>query len=75
MNSYKFKILLDGRTIFMKFNLDRNQIITICAVLLTALFFLRPLIFENLYPTGTDVIGSAGSTNLEQQIAEKVGER
>ena len=44
-------------------------------IIILSLIFLYPLIFQGLYPTGTDVIGSAGSINLSTEISQKIGER
>jgi hypothetical protein len=53
----------------------KENILAIGIIIIISMIYLYPIMFEGLYPTGTDVIGSAGASEMAQNISKKTGER
>lgn len=52
-----------------------SLIISLAIILIAAIYLFTPYLFDDLRPTGADVVASKGETNLYLQWQEKTGER
>ena len=53
----------------------KENALAITIIIGIAVIYLYPIIVKGLFPTGTDVIGSAGAAEIAKNIGQKTGER
>lgn len=59
---------------FEKLNKNYQYVIAVAVILIPLIYSFAPYIFENLRPTGTDIVASKGETNLYLKWQKESGE-
>lgn len=69
------RLLTEEKRFFEKLEKKYQYIIAVAVILIPLIYSFSPYLFENLRPTGTDVVASKGETNLYKQWQDETGEK
>lgn len=69
------KKVIEEKNFLEKLEKKYQYIIAIAVILIPLIFSFSPYLFEDLRPTGTDIVASKGQSNLYKQWESESGER